>query len=65
MSTKGERFKYTEFIILLRIPKGSVDMNSHWLERIEMRVWLLDFNLKFELRISLVFRVSDTFRNEY
>ena len=65
MLAKGKRLKYTEFIILLRIPKGSVDMNSHWLERIEMRVWLLDFNLKFELRISLVFRVSDTFRNEY
>ena len=43
MSTKGERFKYTEFIILLRIPKGSVDMNSYWLERVEMRVLLLDF----------------------
>ena len=43
MLAKGKRLKYTEFIILLRIPKGSVDMNSHWLERIEMRVWLLDF----------------------
>ena len=42
MSTKGKRFKYTEFIILLRIPKGSVDMNSYWLERIEMRVLILD-----------------------
>ena len=43
MLAKGKRLKYTEFIILLRIPKGSVDMNSHWLERIEMRVLLLDF----------------------
>ena len=43
MLAKGKRLKYTDFIILLRIPKGSVDMNSHWLERIEMRVLLLDF----------------------
>ena len=49
MSTKGERFKYTEFIILLRIPKGSVDMNSYWLERTEMRFLLLEFQL--EIRI--------------
>ena len=42
MSTKGKRLKYTEFI-LLRIPKVIVDMNSYWLERIEMRVLLLDF----------------------
>ena len=48
--TKGKRLKYTEFIILLRIPKGSVDMNSYWLERIEMRVLLLDFQL--EIRIE-------------
>ena len=50
MSTKGERFKYTEFIILLRIPKGSVDMNSYWLERTEMRFLLLEFQL--EIRIE-------------
>ena len=50
MSTKGKRLKYTEFIILLRIPKASVDMNSCWLERIEMRVLLLDFQL--EIRIE-------------
>ena len=42
MSTKGKRWKCTKFIILLRIPKGSVDMNSYWLDRIEMRVLLLD-----------------------
>ena len=50
MSTKEKRLKYTEFIILLRIPKASVDMNSCWLERIEMRVLLLDFQL--EIRIE-------------
>ena len=50
MSTKGKRLKYTEFIILLRIPKGSFNMNSYWLERIEMRVLLLDFQL--EIRIE-------------
>ena len=50
MLTNGKRLKYTEFIILLRIPKGSVDMNSCWLERIEMRVLLLDFQL--EIRIE-------------
>ena len=49
-STKGKRLKYTEFIILLRIPNGSVDINSFWLERIEMRVLLLD--LQLEIRIE-------------
>ena len=43
MPTKGKRLKYIEFIILLRIPKGSFNMNSYWLERIEIRVLLLDF----------------------
>ena len=55
MSAKGERFKYTEFIILLRIPKGSVDMNSYWLERIEMRVLLLDFQLKIRIENTTSF----------
>ena len=50
MSTKVKRLKYTEFFILLRIPKFSVDMNSFWLERIEMRALLLDFPL--EIRIE-------------
>ena len=50
MSTKGKRLKYTEFFILLRDPKFSVDMNSFWLERIEMRALLLDFPL--EIRIE-------------
>ena len=40
---KEKRLKYTEFIILLKIPKGSVDMNSYWLERIEITVLLSDF----------------------
>ena len=43
MLTKGKKLRSTEFINLLRIPKGSVDMNSYWLERCEMRVLLLDF----------------------
>ena len=43
MSTKGKKWKYTEFIILLRTSKIRIDMNSYWLERIEMRVLLLDF----------------------
>ena len=50
MWTKEKRLKYTEFIILLRIPNGSVNMNSFWLERIEMRVLLLD--LQLEIRIE-------------
>ena len=50
MSTKRKRLKYTEIIILLRILNGSVDMNSYWLERIEMRVLLLD--LQLEIRIE-------------
>ena len=29
MSTKGKRLRYTEVSISLRIPKGSVDMNSY------------------------------------
>ena len=49
MWTKEKRLKYTEFIILLRIPKGSFNMNSYWLERIEMRVLLLDFQLKIRI----------------
>ena len=43
MSTKGKRLRYTEFITLLRICKGSVDVNSYRLERSEIRVSLLDF----------------------
>ena len=43
MSTKGKRLRYTEFITLLRISKGSVDVNSYRLERSEIRVLLLDF----------------------
>ena len=50
MLTKGKRLKYTEFITLQRIPNESVDMNSFWLERIEMRVLLLD--LQLEIRIE-------------
>ena len=50
MSTKGKRLKYTEFINLQRIPNERVDMNSFWLERIEMRVLLLD--LQLEIRIE-------------
>ena len=42
MWTKEKRLKYTEFIILLRIPNGGVNMNSFWLEGIEMRALLLD-----------------------
>ena len=43
MSTKGKRLRYTEFITLLRICKGRVDVNSYRLERSEIRVLLLDF----------------------
>ena len=43
MSTKGKRLKHTEFIILLRTPKSSADMNSYWSERIEMRLLFLHF----------------------
>ena len=49
MLTKGKRLKYTEFIILLRIPKRSVNMKPYWSERIEMRVLLLDFQLKIRI----------------
>ena len=52
MSTEGKRLRYTEFIIVLRIPKGTVDMNSYWF-------CFLIFNSKFELRIPLAFRVSE------
>ena len=50
MPTKEKRLKYTGFIILLRIPNGSVNMNLFWLERTEMRVLLLD--LQLEIRIE-------------
>ena len=55
MLTKGKRLKYTEVIILLRIPNGSVNMNSFWLERIEMRVLLLDFQLKIPIGNTISF----------
>ena len=55
MLTKGKRLKQTEFIIFLRIPKGSVDMNSYWLERIKVRVLLLDFQLKIRIENTTSF----------
>ena len=38
MLSEEKRLRYTELIILLSIPKGSIDMNSYWLEKSEMRV---------------------------
>ena len=55
MSTKRKRLKYTELIILLRIPNGSDDMNSFWLERIEMKVLLLDFQLEIQIESTTSF----------
>ena len=43
MPTEGKRLRYTEFIILLRMPKDSVDMKSYWLEKSGKRVLLLHF----------------------
>ena len=43
MLTEGKRLRYTEFIILLRIPKDSVDMKSYCLEKSGMRVLHLHF----------------------
>ena len=42
-STNRKRLKYTKFINLPRFPKCSVDMNSYWLERTEIRVLILDY----------------------
>ena len=55
MLTKGKRLKYTEFITLQRIPNESVDMNSFWLERIEMRVLLLDLQLEIPIENTTSF----------
>ena len=55
MSTKGKRLKYTEFINLQRIPNERVDMNSFWLERIEMRVLLLDLQLEIPIENTTSF----------
>ena len=55
MSTKGKRLKYTEFINLQRIPNERVDMNSFWLERIEMRVLLLDLQLEIGIENTTSF----------
>ena len=63
MSTEGKRLRYNEFIILLSIPKGSVDMKSYWLEKSDMRVLLL--HLKLDLSTSLVFSFLDIFKNKY
>ena len=41
MLTEGKRVRYTEFIISLSILKGSVNMNSYWLEKSEMKVLLV------------------------
>ena len=43
MPTEGRRLRYTEFIILPRIPKDKVDMKSYWLEKSGMRVLYLHF----------------------
>ena len=32
MLSEGKRLRYTE-LILLSTPKGSIDMNSYWLEK--------------------------------
>ena len=55
MSTKGKRLKYTEFINLQRIPNERVDMNSFWLERIEMRVLLLGLQLEIGIENTTSF----------
>ena len=55
MSTEGKRLKYTEFIISLEIPNDSVNMNSFPLKRFEMRVWLLDFQLKIRIENTTSF----------
>ena len=55
MLTKGKTLKYIEFIILLRISNGSVNMNSFWLERIEIKVLLLDFQLKIQIENTTSF----------
>ena len=43
MLAEGKVWRYTEFIVLLSIPKGSVGMKSYWLEKSEKRVLLLHF----------------------
>ena len=43
MPTEEKRLRYTEFIVLLNIPKGSVDMKSYWLGKSEMRTLLWYF----------------------
>ena len=55
MSTKGKRLKHTKFITLQRIPNESVEMNSFWFERIEMRVLLLDLQLEIPIENTISF----------
>ena len=43
MLTEGKRLRYTEFIILLSIPQGSVNMTLYSLQKSEMTALLLDF----------------------
>ena len=47
--TEEKWSRYTEFIKLLSITKGSVNMNSYWLEKGEMWVLLLDFWLRIRI----------------
>ena len=55
MSTEGKRLRYNELIVLLNIPKGSVNMNSYWLEKSEMRVLLLGFELQIRIENTTSF----------
>ena len=44
-----------DLLILLRIRNGGVDMNSFWLERIEMRVLLLGLQLEIGIENTTSF----------
>ena len=54
---------YADFLALMNIFKGAVDMNENSLEKCEKRVVFWIFNWKFELNTPLVFSFSDTFRD--
>ena len=46
MSIKGIRVRYVDFLTLLRIFKGTFNVNQNSLGKCKMRVVLLDFQFK-------------------
>ena len=62
---EGIRVRYADFMTLLSIFKGTLDMNQNSLEKCEMSVLHLDFKTKLDLSTPANFSFSETFRDKY